>query len=79
MERLGGRQPSKRREGKLDRVVFRHIGFRGFHVFQTKNTTRSSVSYPLNAFPVIGNVGLEAGKKNLSDSFLVGPGNFSGL
>ena len=33
---------------------------------------------PLEA-PVIGNVGLEAGKKNLSDWFLVGPGNFSGL
>ena len=70
MERLGGRQPSKRREGKLDRVVFRHIGFRGFHVFQTKNTTRSSVSYPVNEFPVIGNVGLEAGKKTCQTRFL---------
>ena len=49
-------------------------------MFQTKNTFTSSVSYPVNAFPVNGNVGLEAGKiKNLSDSFLVGPGNFSGL
>ena len=48
-------------------------------MFQTKNTTTSSVSYPVNAFPVIGNVGLEAEKKNLLDSFLVGPGNFSGL
>ena len=70
MERLGGRQPSKRREGKLDRVVFRHIGFRGFHVFQTKNTTRSSVSYLVNEFPVIGNVGLEAGKKTCQTRFL---------
>ena len=70
MERLGGRQPSQRREGKLDRVVFRHIGFRGFHVFQTKNTTRSSVSYPVNAFPVIGNVGPEAGKKTCQTRFL---------
>ena len=78
MERLGGRQPSQRREGKLDRLVFRHIGFRGFHVFQTKNTTRSSVNYPVNAFPVIGKLVWKP-EKNLSDSFLVGPGNFSGL
>ena len=70
MERLGGRKPSQRREGKLDRVVFRHIGFRGFHAFQTKNTTRSS-SYWQCWFG--------SRKKNLSDWFLVGPGNFSGL
>ena len=59
-------------DGKGNSIVlcFAILDFEASMCFKRKIPLGSSVSYPVNAFPVIGNVGLEAGKKTCQTRFL---------